>query len=177
MALYFVLLAGSAAFVSIPRTDPALWALAAFTSGRHALETGDLTRAEKELQRARAYVPDNPETNFALGNLRLAQGKRAEAKVLYETTLRLNPKHKGALNNLGLLALEENQPAEAVEYLQRALEQDPQEGKTFYLLAQAQLAAGDIQNARLSIGRALEREPDRAEYRQLRDEIGRRAHE
>lgn len=177
VALYFLLLAGSAAFVAIPRTDPALWALAAFTSGRHALETGDLTRAEQDLQRARVYVADNPETNFALGNLRLAQGKRAEAKVFYETTLRLNPKHKGALNNLGLLALEENQPALAVEYLRRALEQHPQEGKTFYMLAKAQLAAGDIQNARLSIGRALEREPGRAEYRQLRDEIGRRAHE
>jgi cytochrome c-type biogenesis protein CcmH/NrfG len=73
--------------------------------------------------------------------------------------------------------LEENQPAPAVEYLQRALEQDPQDAKAFYLLAKAQLAAGDIQNARLSIGRALEREPDRAEYRQLRNEIGRRAHE
>jgi len=177
VALYFLLLAGSVAFVSIPRPDPALWALSAFTSGRHALETGDLTRAEQELQRARAYVPDNPETNFALGNLRLAQGKRGEAKLFYDTTLRLNSKHKGALNNLGLLALEEDQPAQAVEFLRRALEQDPQDGKTFYLLAKAQLAAGDIPNARLSIGRALQREPDRAEYRQLRDEIGKRAHE
>lgn len=176
-ALYFVLLAGSAALVSIPRTDPALWALSAFTSGRHALETGNLTRAEQELQRARAYVPDNPETNFALGNLRLAQGKRAEAKAFYEVALRLNPKHKGALNNLGLLALEEDRPADAVEYLRRALEQEPQDAKTFYLLARAQLAVGDIPNARLSIGRALEREPNRAEYRQLRDEIERRAHE
>lgn len=177
VALYFVLLAGSAAFVTIPRTDPALWALGAFTSGRHALETGDLARAEQELQRASAYVPDNPETNFALGNLRLAQGKRAEARAFYETTLRLNSKHKGALNNLGLLALEDNQPERAVEHFQRALEQDPQEAKTFYLLARAQLALGDIPNARLSIGRALQREPDRPEYRQLREEIGKRAHE
>jgi hypothetical protein len=177
VVLYFALLAGSVAFVSIPRTDPTLWALSAFTSGRHALETGDLTRAEQELQRARAYVPDNPETNFALGNLRLAQGKRPEAKLFYETTLRLNSKHKGALNNLGLLALEENQPGPAVEFLRRALEQDPQDGKTFYLLAKAQLELGDIPNARLSIRRALEHEPDRAEYRQLRDEIGTRADE
>ena len=177
VGIYLLLLAASAAFVTIPRTDPALWALSAFTSGRHALDTGDLNRAEQELQRARAYVPDNPETNFALGNLRLAQGKRAEAKAFYDIALRLNAKHKGALNNLGLLALEENQPAAAVEYLRRALEQAPQDGKTFYLLAKAQLAVGDIPNARLSIGRALEREPDRAEYRQLRDEIGRRAHE
>ena len=177
VALYVVLVAGSAVFVSLPRTEPALWALGAFTSGRHALETGNLPRAEQELQRARAYVADNPETNFALGNLRLAQSNRAQAKLFYESTLRFNPKHKGALNNLGLLVFEEGQPASALEYFRRAVEQEPQEGKTLYLLARAELAVGDIPNARLSIDRALEREPNREEYRQLRDEIGRRAHE
>jgi hypothetical protein len=177
VTLYFVLLAASTAFVSIPRTDPPLWALPAFTAGRHALDSGDFARAEQALQRARAYVPDNPETNFALGNLRLAQGKRAEARLFYDVTLRLNPKHKGALNNLGLLALEENQPATADAYLRQALEQNPKDAKTFYLLAKAQLALGDFQNARASIGQALEREPQRSEYRQLQEEIVRRTHE
>ena len=177
IALYFVLLAAGTAIVSIPRTDPALWALTAFTSGRQALDSGDLARAEQELQRARAYVPDHPETNFALGNLRLAQGKRAEAKSFYEIALRLNLKHKGVLNNLALVALEENQPAQALGYLQRALEQPPQESKTFYLLAKAHLALGDFQNARLAIGRAMQRDRDRAEYKQLLEEIGRRAYE
>jgi Tfp pilus assembly protein PilF len=176
VALYFVLLAAGIALVSIPRTDPALWALTAFTSGRQALDSGDLARAEQELQRARRYVPNNPETNFALGNLRLAQGKRAEAKSFYEFALRLNPKHKGVLNNLVLLALEENQPAQALDYLQRALEQPPQEAKTFYLLAKAHLALGNLQNASLAIGRAIQGDPDRAEYRQLLEEIGRRPH-
>jgi hypothetical protein len=177
MVLYFVVLVAGTAFVSIPRTDPALWALKAFTSGRQALDSGDFARAEAELQRARAYVPDNPETNFALGNLRLAQEKRTEAKSFYEIALRLNPKHKGALNNLALLALEEKQAALAMEYLRRALEQQPQEAKTFYLLAKALLALGDFPNAQLAIERALERDRDRAEYRQLLEEIGRRAHE
>lgn len=177
IALYFVVLVAGASLVSLPRTDPVLWALTAYASGRQALDSGDLAHAEQQLLRARAYVPDNPETNFALGNLRIAQGRRDEAKLFYETVLRLNPKHKGALNNLGLLALEENQPALAVDHLRRALEQAPQDAKTFYLLAKAQLALGDFQNARLSIERALERERDRAEYRQLRDEIERRSHE
>jgi Flp pilus assembly protein TadD len=177
VALYFVSLAASTAFVSIPRTDPALWALPAFTLGRHALDSGDFARAEQELQRAQAYVPDNSETNFALGNLRLAQGKRAEAKSFYEITLRLNSKHKGALNNLALLALEENQPAIAEAYLRRALKHQPQDAKTFYLLAKAQLATGDFQSARASIGQALERERDRSEYHQLQEEIERRTHE
>ncbi len=177
LALYFVVLVAGTAFVSKPQTDPALWALPAYTAGRQALDSGDFARAEQQLQRARDYVPDNPEINFALGNLRLAQGSRAEAKSFYELVLRLNPKHKGALNNLGLLALDENQPAIARQYFQRALEQDSQDGKTFYLLAKAQLAMGDFQDARISVERALERERDQAEYRQLKEEIGRRAHE
>lgn len=177
IALYFVLLAAGTALVLIPRTDPALWALTAFTSGRQALDSGDLARAEHELQRARAYVPDNPEINFALGNLRLAQGRRAEAKSCYETALHLNPKHKGVLNNLAVVALEENQPAQALEYLRRALAEPPQEAKTFYLLAKAHLALGDFQNARLAIGRAIQRDRDRVEYRELLEEIGRQAHE
>jgi Tfp pilus assembly protein PilF len=177
IAFYFVLLATGTALLSIPRTDPALWALTAFSSGREALDSGDFARAEQELQRARAYVPDNPETNFALGNLRLAQGNRTDAKSFYEIALRLNPKHKGVLNNLALVALEENRPAQALEYLQRALEQPSQEAKTFYLLARAHLALGDFQNARLEIGRAIQRDRERAEYRQLLEEIGQRAHE
>jgi cytochrome c-type biogenesis protein CcmH/NrfG len=122
-------------------------------------------------------VPDNTETNFALGNLRLAQGKRVEAKSFYEISLRLNPKHKGALNNLALLALEEEQPAVALEYLRRTLEQHPQEAKTFYLLAKAYLALEDFPNARIAIQQALERDRDRVEYHQLQEEITRRAHE
>jgi hypothetical protein len=177
LALYFVSLVTSTVFVSSSQTDPALWALPAYTSGRQALDSGDFVRAEDQLQRAWNYVPDNPETNFALGNLRLAQGRRAEAKSFYEAVLRLNPKHKGALNNLGLLALDENQPATAQQYLLRALEQDSRDGKSFYLLAKAQLAMGNFQSARISIEQALERERDRAEYRQLQDEIALRAHE
>ncbi len=177
IALYLIVLLAGTAFVSMPRTDPALWALTAFTSGRQALDSGDFTRAEQELQRARAYVPDNPETNFALGNLRLGQAKRAEAKSLYEIALHLDSKHKGALNNLALLALEEEQPPLAMEYLRRALEQHPQEAKTFYLLSKAHLASEDFPNARIAIERALERDRDRAEYRQLQEEIARRAHE
>ena len=54
-----------------------------------------------------AYVPDNPETNFALGNLRLAQGNRPAAKSFYRAALQIDGRHKSALNNLGVLALEE----------------------------------------------------------------------
>lgn len=165
----------SAFLVTIPRRDPSLWALEAFNSGRLALETNDLAAAERLLQRAHVLVPENPESNFAVGNLRLAQGKRIEAATFYEIVLRLDPRHKGALNNMGVLALEDQRPAEAKEYFRKAIEQEPQNAKTHYLLAKAELALGNIEGARTALGEALKREPDRIEYRQLQDEIERRA--
>lgn len=177
LALYFGLLAASTAFVSIPRTDPALWALPAYTSGRQALEAGDFGRAERDLQRALGFVPESAQTNFALGNLRLAQKRRAEAKSFYGTTLELNPKHKGALNNLGLLALEEDQPEAAAQFFQRVIAQAPNDAKAFYLLAKAELALGQIEKARAAIAQALAREPNQPEYRAMKAEIEQHPHE
>jgi tetratricopeptide (TPR) repeat protein len=164
-------------FVTLPRHEPALWALEAYNSGRFALETNDLATAERYLQQAQALVPKNPETNLALGNLRLAQGKRNEAIAFYESVLALDPKHKSALNNLGVIALDDHRPAEAKEYFRKALDQEPQNAKTHFLLAKAELALGNIEGAKAALTQALRREPDRAEYRELQEEIERRAHQ
>ncbi|HEX8899418.1 MAG TPA: tetratricopeptide repeat protein, partial [Chthoniobacterales bacterium] len=115
-ALQLGVVALSALLVAIPRHDPSLWALDAYTAGRFALETNNLSAAEDHLQRAHALVPDNAETNFALGNLRLAQGDSAAARDFYEAALKMDTQHKGALNNLGVLALNENAPARAVDF-------------------------------------------------------------
>src|SRR5437868_2128024 len=46
---YGALLAVSTLFVSWPQSDPSLWALDAYNSGLQALESGNLTLAEKKL--------------------------------------------------------------------------------------------------------------------------------
>jgi hypothetical protein len=175
VGVQLAIVAASAWFVTLPRQDPTLWALTAYNSGRLALETNNLAAAEHHLERAYALVPDNAETNLALGNLRLAQGRRSEATAHYQAVLRLDPKHKNALNNLGVIALEDQRPAEARNYFRQALEQEPDNAKTHFLLARAELALGNIQGARTALAQALEREPDRTEYRQLQEEIERRA--
>ena len=84
---YGALLAVSTLFVSWPQSDPSLWALDAYNSGWQALESGDLVLGrQRKLEIARSYVPDNAETNFALGNLKLAQNDPATASVFYFTT-------------------------------------------------------------------------------------------
>jgi hypothetical protein len=170
-ALQLGVVAASAWFVTIPRHDPSLWALAAYNSGRFALETNNLPLAERHLQRAHALVPDNAEINFALGNLRLAQGDLVAAKTSYHAALAADGKHKGALNNLGLVALNENEPAVAAEYFRRSLALEPQNAKTHYLLAKALLEAGDPIDAATALRRAIELGGERGEFTELRAQI------
>jgi tetratricopeptide (TPR) repeat protein len=168
---YFVVLAGALWIVTIPRIDPALWAVQAYNLGRAALDSGDLTRAEKHLSRAQAYASDNPEINFAVANLRLAQGNRPAAFSLYSAVLRIDPRHKGALNNMGVIALDDGKFAEAAQYFRKSLDQEPGNAKTYYLLARAELALGNFEPAKTAIAHAVEIEPSRPEYRDLQKEI------
>jgi tetratricopeptide (TPR) repeat protein len=161
----------SSLVVAIPRHDPSLWALEAYNSGRFALETNDLTAADNHLRRAYALVPDNAEITFALGNLRVAQGDLRHAVDYYEAALKLDPQHKGALNNLGVLALNANQSARAIGFLRRAILREPNNPKTHYLLARALDLAGDRAQARAEAARAVELDPRQAEYAALEERL------
>src|SRR5207244_3040604 len=118
---YAAFLIVSSYFISWPQRGPSLWALDAYNSGWQALESGNLSLAERKLELAHAYVPDNAETNFALGNLKFAQNDAATASSFYLTTLRLDPCHRGAINNLGVLALENGHPEVAEQRFREAL--------------------------------------------------------
>ena len=168
---YISLLVAAAIFVTLPRKKPSLWAMEAYNSGRQALESNNLPLAELQLQRAYSYVPDNPETNFALGNLRLAQGDRLGAKSFYRAALRADGKHKNALSNLGVLALEEHQWEMAIDLFRAAIQSDPADAKTHYLLARAELEKGDAIAALSEIQIALHLKPEQPEFRALFDII------
>jgi cytochrome c-type biogenesis protein CcmH/NrfG len=170
-AVYLGLLAAASFFVSLPRQDPSLWATEAYNSGRQALDSNNLPVAELHLLRAYSYVPDNAETNFALGNLRLAQGDRAGAKSFYRATLNIDAKHKGALSNLGVLALEERQWQAAINLFRVSIQSDPADAKTHYLLARADLESGDTVAALAEIQIALRLNPEQPEFRTLLETI------
>ncbi len=157
--------------VSIPKRDPSLWALDTYNTGLQALDLNHLQEAERKLDLAYAYVPDNAELNFALGNLRLAQGQRQAAKTYYFTTLRLDPRHEGSYNNLGVLALEEGRAPLAAKFFAKALEQNSKDAKTYYLLARAHFTAGDSEDARSEIDQAIKLDPSRSEFRDLKEEL------
>ena len=170
---YAAFLIVSSYFISWPQRDPSLWALDAYNSGWQALESGNLPLAERKLQLARAYVPTNPETNFALGNLRLAEGNSAAASTFYLTTLQLDDRHRGALNNLGVIALDHKQFELAEHWFRRALDLNARSAKTHFLLAKTYAARGDRADACAEIDSAVALSPQQPEFRQLREEIHR----
>ena len=165
------LLVLSSLLVSVRRTDAELWALDPYNSGLHALEAKRLEAAERKLKLAHAYVPGNAEVNFALGNLEVARGNRGAAKSWYAQTLALNPWHEGVLNNLGVLALEEGRAQDALPLFERAVQREPDDAKSHYLLARAALENGNRQRALMAVEVAVRLEPTRPEFLRLRDQI------
>ncbi|MEY2602023.1 MAG: hypothetical protein QOJ36_1342 [Verrucomicrobiota bacterium] len=170
-AIYLILLVPSTMLVAWPQRDPSLWALDAYNSGWQALESNNLPLAEKKLAIAHAYVPDNSETLFALGNLRLAQNDSVAAQSFYRAVLDLNPQHKGAFNNLGVIALDAFRYGDAENWFRRAENVDPRNAKTHFLLAKTLLAKSDRQAARSEIDTAIGLNPDQPEFKALKQQI------
>jgi hypothetical protein len=169
-------------FVSIPRGDIGLWSLDHYKAGIRATEAGDLDRAQRNLETAYAYVPTNADIRFALGNLWLARSDRASearektrhrthAKFFYRLALDLQPAHVGTLNNLGVLALEEERWDVAERFLAIASEAEPEAAKTHYLLARARFEKGDLAGARAALEKALALRSGQKEFLELRDKI------
>jgi Tfp pilus assembly protein PilF len=78
------------------------------------------------------------------------------------------------LNNLGVLAMEENRWPVAENFFLKSLETEPDDPKTFYLLARVRLARGDRAGARAAVNEALRRRPAQREFLDLQAEIDRR---
>lgn len=169
--IYLGLLVLSTLVVSRPQSDSSLWALDAYNSGWQALESNNLSLAQEKLELAQAYVPDNAEINLALGNLWSARNDLARAEAFYRTTLAIDPRHKSALSNLGVIALQTNRAPEAEGLFRAALEVLPNDAKTHYLLGRALLQNGNSFEAYAEAETAVRLKPDQPEFTALRDSL------
>ncbi len=86
----------------------------------------------------------------------------------------MDPRHKAALNNLGVLALTGKNWEGAANYFRAALAVDPDDGKTHYLYARAQFEAGNLDVALSEIQIALRLRPGQREFEELHELIRRR---
>jgi tetratricopeptide (TPR) repeat protein len=86
---------------------------------------GDDAKAIEEYREAVTLKPSAPNLHYSLGHLLWKDLKVPEARVELEAELKMNPRHAGALNDLGNTYLLEHQPVKALPYLVRALAADP----------------------------------------------------
>ena len=149
---YTALLAAAVGIVHLP-VDPRVHFIDDFNSSLADIDQNRLDLAQTKLERVLANNPDNAETNFALGNLWLAKGDKTRAKSFYRRTLEIDARHDRALNNLGVLAIEEKRWPLAEAFLRSSLQIDPDDAKTNYLLAQVRFERNDIDGAHGRPGR------------------------
>ena len=169
-AVYGVVLVAAWMIVERP-VSAELQHLDEYNSSLADLEQGLYERAQQKLARSLANNPDSAETNFAMGNVYLAEGKRDLAKRFYRRTLELDPAHDRVLNNLGVLASEENRWPLAEKFLQASLRIEAGDAKTHYLLARAQREQGNLAGAAAAISEAIRLQPDQPEFQRFAREL------
>src|SRR6266576_955458 len=108
---------------------------------------GNDGKAIEEYRAAIALKPSLPNLHYSLGHLLWKDLKVPEARIELETELALNPRHTGALNDLGNTYLLEHQPNKALPYLERALAADSANSDIHRDLGTAYSELGDYRKA------------------------------
>lgn len=147
------------------RDDVALWRHAIEITGRHAqaceglglalLRRGLAREAIPFLSDVTVGYPDNDAGHFNLGRALMAIGEVSSAKAELQKTLRLNPRHVGALEHLALLLGTEGRWDDAERVLRDALKVQPPSWKLHLMLAETLKHQGRSDEADREIQQAL----------------------
>jgi len=136
----------TAAYLQLYRSDPNSYRLHQLMGDLEAAK-GDDAKAIEEYQAAIALRPSSPNLHYNLGHLLWKDLKIPEARVELDAELALNPRHAGALNDLGDTYLLEHQPNKALPYLQRAMAIDSGNPDLHRDLGTAYTELGDYRQA------------------------------
>lgn len=113
----------TAAYLRLTAVDPNSHRVHQLMGDLYAAKRDD-GKAMDEYRVAIALKPELPNLHYSLGHLLWKDLKVAEARGEFEAELALNPRHVGALNDLGNTYLLEHQPDKAMPYLKRAIAAD-----------------------------------------------------
>ncbi len=87
------------------------------------------------------------------------EGRLAEAKKLYQGLLKKTPGHGAALYNLGVIALQEGEQEQALDFFGRAVAVDPGHARALHSLGALQQTLGRLDTAADSFRRAIAARP------------------
>ena len=113
----------TAAYLKLYQADPNSYRVHQLM-GDLEVAKGNDAKAIEEYRAAIALKSSLPNLHYSLGHLLWKNLQVPEARAELEAELELNPRHPGALNDLGDTYLLEHQPDKALPYLVRALAAD-----------------------------------------------------
>jgi predicted O-linked N-acetylglucosamine transferase (SPINDLY family) len=128
-------------------------------------------RENAERAPAAAAAPDagaGADEEFRRGNAQLEAGRYADAEAACERVLALDPRHAGALSNLGVVRNYQERAEEALACFQRAVELDGTRAAYRNNLAHAQITLRRLEEAGATLERTLALEPENADARWIR---------
>ena len=114
----------TAAYLHLYQADPDSYRFHQLLGDLNAAKNDD-GKAIDEYRAAVQAKPAVPNLHYSLGHILWKDLKVSEARAELQAELALNPKHAGALDDLGDTYLLEHQPTMALPYLTRALAADP----------------------------------------------------
>ncbi|MGQ0578237.1 MAG: tetratricopeptide repeat protein [Betaproteobacteria bacterium] len=126
---------------------------------RHARDS-----ATKEYFGSLMLDADWPAANVNLGNLRMRQGRAAEAIAAYERALSLDARFAGAYVNLADAHRQQGNEAEGEKVLRRGLSVLPSSADLHHALGLLLVRQGDQTPALKELGEAARLSPDNARY-------------
>ena len=127
--------------------------------GREALNRGDAATAQAAANRVVEVEPTSSEGYRLLGDSYAARSEKALADAMWRQSLRLNERNEGTLLSLAGLSLESKQFDEALGFLKRAVEVNPQNADRLTSLGRKARADGDLKTARQVFAAAAEALP------------------
>jgi tetratricopeptide (TPR) repeat protein len=113
---------------------------------QNAVQQKDYDTAAKDYQQYLAKKPDDATVHFNLGYVYTALNRASDAKGEYQKAIALDPKMGAAYLNLGLTQLPDN-PADAIDPLQHAIDLMPDQERPVFLLATAYDRSGKLDEA------------------------------
>jgi Tfp pilus assembly protein PilF len=156
----------TAAYLRLYQADPNSYRLHQLMGDLEAAK-GDDGKAIEEYRAAIRLRPSVSNLHYSLGHLLWKDFKIAEARVEFEAELALNPRHPGALNDLGNTYLLEHLPDKALPYLVRALAADSGNTDIHRDLGSAFFALGNYRKAEEHFKTAVSNDHDGSVHYQL----------
>jgi tetratricopeptide (TPR) repeat protein len=124
-------------------------------------------KAVAEYQVVEGMVPNLPGVHFSIGHLLLKMSQQDPAREELAAELRLNPDHAEANAEMGTILLDRQDAADAIPYLEKAIQLDSDQWPTYRQLGKAYYMQKDYAKAETALQQAIRHDPQGLAHYQL----------